>query len=178
VIVLASATSTFLPHMRKDSLLHDVAWLLVHPAWGFGFFILVNRAVQAEQAWSSKWQRSETPRRLNLGKMGRQLVVATAFVGVSSYSLYLTHELVIMQSWWFVTDRLPPQLNMLLIVVPATIGFAWLFYLICERPYMRKTVGNRGRRTEVGSQGSDVGGQRSQKIEIIDSPLVYTTSDL
>ena len=57
---------------------------------------------------------------------------------VFSYSLYLTHELVIMQSWWFITRRLPPVLNTLLIVVPATVALAWVFYRFCEKPYMRK----------------------------------------
>ena len=33
----------------------------------------------------------------------RVVAVRPAFVGVFSYSLYLTHELVIMQSWWFVS---------------------------------------------------------------------------
>ena len=134
-IVLASATSMLLPVTQKDTLPHDLAWLLMHPAWGLGFFILVNRAVQAEQSWLSNLRQ---PR--NISRIGARTVAAAAFVGVFSYSLYLTHELVIMQSWWFVIKGFPPILNTLLIVVPATVAFAWLFFRFCERPYMRKAV--------------------------------------
>jgi peptidoglycan/LPS O-acetylase OafA/YrhL len=69
-----------------------------------------------------------------------RVVAGAAFVGVFSYSLYLTHELVIMQSWWFVSTSLPPVLNTLLIVVPATLAFAWVFYRFCEKPFMRKAA--------------------------------------
>lgn len=134
-IVLASATSMILPTMHKDTLPHDLAWLLMHPVWGVGFFILVNRVVQAEQSWLAKLSE-----RGLVTRMLFRLVGAAAFVGVFSYSLYLTHELVIMQSWWFVIKGFPPVLNSLLIVIPATVAFAWVFYRFCERPYMRKTV--------------------------------------
>jgi len=128
-IVLASATSALLPMTQKDTLPHDLAWLLMHPAWGVGFFILVNRAVQSEHAWAKQLRRPRVIPRL---------VSIAATIGVFSYSLYLTHELVIMQSWRFTVDWLPPMVNTLLIVVPATVAFAWLFFQICEKPFMRK----------------------------------------
>jgi peptidoglycan/LPS O-acetylase OafA/YrhL len=108
---------------------HDLAWLLMHPAWGLGFFILVNRAVQSEHAWAKQLRRP---------RIVPRLVSVAATIGVFSYSLYLTHELVIMQSWWFVLQGLPPILNTMLIVVPATVAFAWLFFQFCEKPFMRK----------------------------------------
>ena len=128
-IILASATSIILPVTQKDTLAHNLAWLLMHPAWGFGFFVVVNLAVGAEQAWLKQLRH---PRILP------GLVSALATIGVFSYSLYLTHELVIMQSWWFVLQGLPPIVNTLLIVVPATVGFAWLFFQFAEKPFMRK----------------------------------------
>ena len=134
-IVVASAISMSLSSIQKDTLPHDLAWMLMHPLWGFGFFVVVNRAVQAEQAWL----RSLTQARV-LTRIGVRVVAALAFVGVFSYSLYLTHELVIMESWWFVSPNLPPILNTLLIVVPATVAFAWVFFRFCEKPYMRKVV--------------------------------------
>jgi peptidoglycan/LPS O-acetylase OafA/YrhL len=174
-IVVASATSMILPQTNKDTLPHIIAWLLMHPMWGFGFFILVNRVVQAEQSWADKRrQTSTTDRSLNIANLRRRLIAFAAFVGVFSYSLYLTHELVIMQSWWFITWRLPPVLNTLLIVVPSTVAFAWLFYWFCEKPYMRKTK-SRDQRTEVRDQGPEV---RGQTPEIIEASLVYTPSDL
>jgi peptidoglycan/LPS O-acetylase OafA/YrhL len=78
--------------------------------------------------------------KFDLRRLTREVVAGAAFVGVFSYSLYLTHELVIMQSWWFTSRALPPVLNTLLIVVPATVLFAWVFYRYCERPYMRKAA--------------------------------------
>ena len=135
-IVLASATSIILPATQKDTLPHEVAWLLMHPVWGLGFFILVNRVVAAEQLWLAKLKQPDV-----ITRAAMRIVAVAAFVGVFSYSLYLTHELVIMQSWWFITRRLPPVLNSLLIVVPATVAFAWVFYRFCEKPYMRKIVG-------------------------------------
>jgi peptidoglycan/LPS O-acetylase OafA/YrhL len=138
-IVIASITSTILPAMPKDTLLKDFSWMLIHPVWGLGFFILVNRVVHAESARSAEPIASRT-----LARIGLRVVSAAAFVGVFSYSLYLTHELVIMQSWWFVLDGFPPILNTLLIVVPATIAFAWLFFRFCEKPYMRKGLMTEG----------------------------------
>ena len=177
-IVLASATSTFLPLTQKDTIPHDIAWLLMHPVWGIGFFILVNCAVAAEQSWASKRSlQSET--KLNSRKVGRRLVAAAAFVGVFSYSLYLTHELVIMQSWSFVSRSLPPVLNTLLIVVPATVVFAWLFYVFCELPYMKKKAEFKGQGSENQDQRTEARGQRTEELaEIRDRPLVYTPSDL
>jgi peptidoglycan/LPS O-acetylase OafA/YrhL len=142
-IVLASATSLILPATQKDTLPHNLAWMLMHPAWGLGFFIVVNRVVRAEQSWL---ERLKQPRLIS--RLGLRLVAAAAFVGVFSYSLYLTHELVIMESWWFKVLEFPPIINTLLIVVPATIAFAWLFYRFCEKPYMRNAA-RKVERTEA-----------------------------
>lgn len=138
-IVIASATSMILPHTQKDTLPHTTVWLLMHPAWGLGFFIVVNRVVRMEQEWLGGLRGAvENLRRFSFARLSRKLVVGFAFIGVFSYSLYLTHELVIMQSWWFITRNLPPVLNTLLLVTPATVVFAWFFYTYCEKPYIRK----------------------------------------
>ncbi len=152
-IVVASATSMLLPSIQKDTLPHDLSWMLMHPLWGFGFFVVVNRAVQAEQAWLARLKQPRV-----LSRLAVRLVAALAFVGVFSYSLYLTHELVIMESWWFVRPELPPILNTLLLVVPATILFAWVFYRFCEKPYMRKAE-LRSQESEVRIQNTEISGQ-------------------
>ncbi|HKR59305.1 MAG TPA: acyltransferase [Pyrinomonadaceae bacterium] len=126
-VVIASIVSTALPNMQKDTFVHTTAWLLMHPLWGFGFFVVVNRFVHVEQSWQGALSK---PR----------LVAGFAAIGVFSYSLYLTHELVIMQSYWLVFKSLPAMVNTFLVVTPATIFFAWLFYLFCEKPYMRKKL--------------------------------------
>jgi peptidoglycan/LPS O-acetylase OafA/YrhL len=86
LIVAASAISSYLPFINKDTFLHHAAWFSIHPFWGLGFFIVVNRMVLAEQSW---WRTAKLP----------SLVSHFATLGLFSYSLYLTHELVIMQSW-------------------------------------------------------------------------------
>ncbi|MEP6568867.1 MAG: acyltransferase [Acidobacteriota bacterium] len=159
-ILFASATSMILPLTNKDTLPHTIAWLLMHPVWGFGFFVLVNRGVQAEQSWASKRrQGKKTARSFNFNKLVPRLVGATAFIGVFSYSLYLTHELVIMQSYSFINHKWPPVVNTLLIVVPATVAFAWVFYLFCEKPYMGKPAGKAAgiiQEAEFRSQNSEL----------------------
>jgi peptidoglycan/LPS O-acetylase OafA/YrhL len=125
LIVGASAISQLLPSIPKDTLLHNLSWFLIHPMWGIGFFILVNRAVLAEDGWL---------RRLSFPG----LVSIFATLGVFSYSIYLTHEMVIMQSWRFVDSTLSPLLKTPLVIL-ATILFAWIFFWFCERPYMRKS---------------------------------------
>jgi peptidoglycan/LPS O-acetylase OafA/YrhL len=141
-IVLASAISEVLPLTQKDTLPHDLAWMLMHPLWGFGFFVLVNRAVSAEHRWLNQLREPRA-----IGRLVAKGVAAAATVGVFSYSLYLTHELVIVQSWSFTIKELPLMVNAFAIVVPTTIGFAWLFFRFCENPYMRKPV-TRMDRTE------------------------------
>ncbi len=138
-IVLASTISVLLPVWQKDTPLHEIAWMLMHPIWGVGFFILVNYAVQAERSWLARLPQPGVIAS-GVARIFPRLVAVTASIGVFSYSLYLTHELVIMQSWRFATSRLPPMLNTLLIVVPATVAFAGLFFTFCEKPYMRKAV--------------------------------------
>lgn len=129
LIVGASALSYYLPAISKETPWHDLSWFLIHPMWGLGFFIVVNRTVLAEQSWAH---------RLRL-----PLVVSIfATLGVFSYSIYLTHELTIMQSWRYVSSFLSPLSNLFLIVLPATIFFAWIFFWFCEKPYMRKTMGS------------------------------------
>jgi peptidoglycan/LPS O-acetylase OafA/YrhL len=123
LIVAASATSHFLPAIPKDTLLHNLSWFLIHPLWGLGFFILVNRAVLAEKGWI---------RTLRLPT----LVSIFASLGIFSYSIYLTHEMVIMQSWRFVDSTLP-RMFQTLVVILATILFAWIFFWFCERPYIK-----------------------------------------
>src|SRR5258708_10825990 len=51
LIVGASAISQLLPNIPKDTFLHNLSWFCIHPMSRLGFFILVNRAVLAENGW-------------------------------------------------------------------------------------------------------------------------------
>jgi peptidoglycan/LPS O-acetylase OafA/YrhL len=127
LIVIASALSTYLPWIPKDTLLHDASWFLIHPLWGLGFFIVVNRTVLAEQSWL---RHARLP----------SLVSVFSTLGVFSYSIYLTHELVIMQSWLWVNPGWWQLANVFVVVLPSTILFAWVFFWFCEKPFMVKSA--------------------------------------
>jgi len=109
-------------------LVHDVGWLLTHPAWGFAFFILVNYAVAAEQRWRLK--ASPVPR----------LIPPLASIGLISYSLYLTHSFVIMHWYWFGFTRRHILTITLLIMTPLSVAFAFLFFRLFERPFMTSSA--------------------------------------
>ena len=97
----------------------------MHPLWGLGFFIVVNRMVLAEDSW---FRQAKLP----------SLVSFLSTVGIFSYSLYLTHELVIMQSWRWTSPALLQLVNVVLVVIPAVIIFAWVYFWFCEKPFMVK----------------------------------------
>lgn len=125
LIAGASALSSYLPIIPKDTFLNNASWFLLHPLWGLGFFILVNRIVLAEHSWL---RQARLP----------SLVSVFSTLGIFSYSIYLTHELVIMQSWrWINPARLQVE-NVLLVTIPSTILFAWVFFWFCEKPFMSR----------------------------------------
>lgn len=113
-----------LPMLEGMSWRHDAGWLLMHPAWGLGFFILVNTSVAAEQRW--RLRSSLVPR----------LVTALASIGLFSYSIYLTHLMVLMHWYWFGFTRLHILSISLLIMTPMSVLFGWLFFRLCEQPFM------------------------------------------
>ena len=124
----AVALSLLLPLIVQHSLFwHANAWLLLHPLWGVGFFILVNRAVVAERNWR-EWL--DVPR----------LVRWSATVGLFSYSLYLIHQLVLMEMWRFWILRMPTILLALVVMTPLSVACAYLFFRYCERPFLPRPV--------------------------------------
>ena len=130
----AMALAQFLPLTDQTAWLHDIGWLVMHPAWGVGFFILVNYAVAAEQRWRLKsTQSSSVPK----------LIPALAGVGLISYSLYLTHSFVLMHWYRFGFTRLHIVSISLVILVPLSVVFAWLFFRLFERPFMNSVAAKR-----------------------------------
>lgn len=124
-LAVAAAISQVFPITNKDGFIHRFCWLVLHPAWGLGFFIIVNRAFEAEKQWRARLREPA-------------LIELFAWIGLSSYSLYLTHSLVIMQSWWISPAGWPPLISALFVVTPATVVSAWIFYQFCERPFMNE----------------------------------------
>jgi len=129
VTLLASVGLTYLlPFVEAHNrMLHDVLWLILHPLWGFGFFILVNFLVVAEKGWRNK---------VHIPSVIRYL----AIIGVFSYSLYLTHELVIMEAYQFGFLGFSELATAVFITTPLTILFAWLFFRFAEKPYFNTHV--------------------------------------
>jgi peptidoglycan/LPS O-acetylase OafA/YrhL len=134
VLGCAMALAQFLPLVDQKGWVHDIGWLLMHPAWGVGFFVLVNYAVAAEQRWRLK--SAPVPR----------LIPSLASVGLMSYSLYLTHSFVLMHWYWFGFTRLHILTISLLITTPLSVAFAWVFFRVFERPFMTSSAVKAGPR--------------------------------
>ncbi len=122
-LLCAAGLAQFLPYIDDRTILHDIGWLIMHPAWGVGFFILVNYSVAAEQRWRL---RSHVPR----------LIPALAGIGLISYSLYLIHSFVLMQWYRLGFTKLHILTISLLIMMPLSVAFAWVFFRVFERPFM------------------------------------------
>lgn len=123
-LLCAMGLSQFLTLIDDKTWIHEVGWLVMHPLWGVAFFILVNYAVAAEQRWRV------------ISVQAPRLITALAPIGVISYSLYLTHGLVLMQWYWFGFTELHIRSISLLIATPLSVAFALLFFRLCERPFM------------------------------------------
>lgn len=124
----AMGLAQILPMFDHLPWLHDIGWLIMHPAWGIGFFVLVNYSVAAEQRWRLVSARVPI------------LISMLAPIGLISYSLYLTHSFVLMQWYRFGFTTLHILSISLVIMTPLSVVFAWVFFRVCERPFMRSVV--------------------------------------
>lgn len=140
-ITIASIISAYLPSISKDTALHNFSWFLIHPLWGLGFFIVINRIVIAEQGWVREFKLPAP-------------ISVFATLGLFSYSIYLTHELTIMQSWRWSNYHWLQVANVFLVIVPATLLFAWVFFWFCERPFMVRRHAAAGAAAASSSQVS------------------------
>ena len=138
-LACAMALAQLLPLVDKLTWIHDAGWLVMHPAWGVGFFIFVNYSVAAEQRW--RQQRSRVPRLIN----------ALASIGLISYSLYLTHSFVLMHWYWFGFTEWHVRSISLVITMPLSVAFAWLFFRLCERPFMTSATAKVREKAEHSS---------------------------
>ena len=120
----AMGLAQILPMLDQKGWAHDIGWIAMHPAWGMAFFVLVNKAVSAEQRWRATLSRVPS------------LITALAPIGLFSYSLYLVHSFVLMHWYWFGFTRLHILSVSLLIMTPLSVAFAWVFFRVFERPFM------------------------------------------
>lgn len=108
-----------------SSPLHDVAWLVLQPLWGFGAFVLLNWAVRLEKWWVAT------------ERISGSIVQSLAGIGVFSYSLYLVHEVVLttFHDLAFVSPVL-----FVTGVIAVSLASAWIFFLMFERPHLPVAV--------------------------------------
>ena len=113
-------------------LLNDLIWFGAEVIWGAGFFVLVNWAVEQEQrgALLSRWAGT---------------VKRFAGVGVFSYSLYLTHEIIEWHAWplaaaWLErTGNLLPHVVVAAVLLAVCLAFARAFFEVFEKPFLSRS---------------------------------------
>jgi peptidoglycan/LPS O-acetylase OafA/YrhL len=72
-----------------------------------------------------------------------RLIPALASIGLISYSLYLTHSFVLMHWYWFGFTRWHIRSISLALMIPLSVVFAWVFFRVCERPFMTSVAVRR-----------------------------------
>lgn len=146
VCVVALAAAAGMAYLQENVQMvwyvHDAVWLLTHPLWAVGLFVVVNRVVAAELT-GRLWHN--VPRLWNWG----------AGVGLFSYSLYLTHELVMLETWRFTGRGLPGFVVAVLIMTPLTVACAWVFFWFCERPFLPRSARAAATPAPLGAQSSE-----------------------
>lgn len=113
---------------------HRIMWLITDPIWGLGFFALLNYAVAAERRW-----------RTHLDAL--LIIRALGGIGIFSYSLYLTHELVLgdVARAWLDLLNIPPLFYsdvLVSVFIPVSIVFSWCFFIAFEKRFMNRPEGS------------------------------------
>ena len=121
-MAVASAASYAYLYLLPDGAARDALWLLGDVLWGLAFFVVLNATVLIER---------ERP-----GVAGRWL----AGVGLYSYSLYLTHEIITFHGWRALVRAVgvPPMSSLVLIplLAAASLVLARMFFAVFERPFL------------------------------------------
>jgi peptidoglycan/LPS O-acetylase OafA/YrhL len=115
-----------------SSVVRNGLWCVSDVLWGLGFFVWVNRAAVAERSWNA---RGKAP----------AWIAPLAACGVFSYSIYLTHDIVIQHLWNWVRPEHPGGIGMLMLevvaVTAASLLFARVLFQWFERPFLVRARG-------------------------------------
>ena len=126
LLAAAAVMSYGLLYAIPPGLVYRAVWFSADLCWGLGFFVAVNLAVTRQR----------------LEQAPSRLAAALAAVGIFSYSLYLTHEVVTTYAWRIASTLglsvLPAALAIAVAVI-ATLGFARVFFQVFERPFLSVT---------------------------------------
>ena len=120
-VLVAGTGSHLYLYTLPDGLPRDLLWLFGDVFWAIAFFILINVTIRMESQGA--------------GRFGRWL----AGVGLYSYSLYLTHEIITVYGWTQIAWHRPfdtPSLVLLPLVVGAAMVLGRMFFTVFERPFM------------------------------------------
>lgn len=156
-LVASAALAGLLPFYESNRVLHDTGWLLLHPLWGFGFFAVLNRTVEAERGWRTS---GTTP----------VWITRLAAVGLISYSLYLTHQLVLLEAWKFEAIPMAATLVALIVMTPLCLVFAWLFFMCFERPFLARTSSGAARASEARRHAHAIHATREESAAVAGVP--------
>jgi peptidoglycan/LPS O-acetylase OafA/YrhL len=121
---IGAACVTFVRHSPESPLLVPI-WFVLDPVLGLGFFVILNALVASEATWK---QHGKPPR----------LVRRLARIGVYSYSLYLTHGMIITYFSGPAARWCGVKLDslFLLSLTPLCLALAWVFFQLFERPFL------------------------------------------
>lgn len=117
-LILAATIQLIDFKLGNTGVFNKFTWLVYQPLWGFGFFVIINRFVKSEIDWFKEKATHYSNK--------NYAIKFWAFVGVFSYSLYLTHEIILD----FVKSPI-------ILAVLICLLFSWVFYLIFEKPFVQ-----------------------------------------
>jgi peptidoglycan/LPS O-acetylase OafA/YrhL len=121
---LGAACVTFVRHSPDSSLLVPI-WFVLDPVLGLGFFVILNALVASEATWKHPDKPPWLVRRL-------------ARIGVYSYSLYLTHGMILTYFSGPAARWCGVKLDslFLLSLTPLCLALACVFFQFLERPFL------------------------------------------
>jgi peptidoglycan/LPS O-acetylase OafA/YrhL len=140
VLCIAAALTYMHRVVDISTPINNAIWAMETPVWGVGCFLILNFLVDRERCW-----RKVGPPPWSIGLL--------ASVGIFSYSLYLTHLIIVdsyAKSWrdWQQAPGIWQMLSTLVLLPLCCIAFAWLFYQVVERHFLPKGTANRNQLLE------------------------------
>jgi peptidoglycan/LPS O-acetylase OafA/YrhL len=125
-ILLATSVVILWDRAHPGSALSKPIWFGMDLGLGAGFFVLTNYLVDLERRSGTPW-------------FNQRWAIGFITLGAFSYSLYLTHQLWMLDFGPMLLSLLSIQKTpvTMLPLIPIAVLFAWTFYLLCERPFVR-----------------------------------------
>jgi peptidoglycan/LPS O-acetylase OafA/YrhL len=136
VLVLTAAFFLFDRH-NPESVIRKPFWFFLDPLVAIGFFILVNYFVESEKT-------------LAYARLWSFWLKFFAFIGLFSYSLYLTHQMILIHLSVQICSEFGSDHSTLLLLLLSPMCFilGLVFYHVFEKPFMV------GRKKALASTGN------------------------